>query len=60
MRGYQCIRTYRAGDRNKGGVLTLVKPNINAYLSDSSTDSDEYQIVKIKTKTKAREEEIEE
>ena len=22
MRGYQCIRTDRAGDRNKGGVLT--------------------------------------
>ena len=52
MRGYQCIRTDRAGDRNKGGVLTLVKSNINAYLSGSSTDSAEYQVVKIKTKTK--------
>ena len=39
IRGYQCIRTDRAGDRNKGGVLTLVKVNINAYLIDSSTDS---------------------
>ena len=49
MRGYQSIRTDRAGDRNKGGVLTLVKLNFNAYLSDSSTDSAEYQVVKIKT-----------
>ena len=52
MRGYQCIRTDRAGYRNKGGVLTLVKSNINVYLSGSSTDSAEYQVVKIKTKTK--------
>ena len=52
MRGYQCIRTDRAGDRNKGGVLTLVKSNINEYLSGSSTDSAEYQVVKIKIKTK--------
>ena len=52
IRGYQCIRTDRAGDRNKGGVLTLVKLNFNAYLSDRSTDSAEYQVLKIKTKTK--------
>ena len=52
MRSYQCIRTDRAGDRNKGGVLTLVMSNISAYLSGSSTDSAEYQVVKIETKTK--------
>ena len=52
MRGYQCIRTDRAGDRNKGGVLTLIKLNINAYLSRRSTASAEYQVVKIKTKSK--------
>ena len=52
MRGYQCFRTDRAGDKNKGEVLTLVRSNINAYLSGSSTDSAEYQIVKIETKTK--------
>ena len=52
MRGHQCIRTDRAGNRNKGGDLTLVKLNINAYLSGSSTDSAEYQVVKIKTKPK--------
>ena len=52
IRGYQCIRTDRAEDRNKGGVLTLYKLNINAYLSDRSTDSAKYQVVKIKTKTK--------
>ena len=39
MRGYQCIRTDRGGERKKGGVLTLVKSHINAYLipSDSGT-----------------------
>ena len=52
MRGHQCIRTDRAGDRNKEGVLTLVKLNFKAYLSGSSTDSAEYQVIKIKTKTK--------
>ena len=52
IRGYQCIKTDRAGDRNKEGVLTLVKLNFNAYLSDSSTDCAKYQVVKIKTKTK--------
>ena len=52
MRGYQCIRTDRGGERKKGGVLTLVKSHINAYLSDSSTDSAEYQTIKINTETK--------
>ena len=52
MRGYQCFRTDRAGDKNKRGVLTLFKSNINAYLSGSSTDSAEYQNVKIEIKTK--------
>ena len=54
MRGYQCIRTDRGGERKKGGVLTLVKSHINAYLipSDSSTDSAEYQTIKIITETK--------
>ena len=54
MRGYQCIRTDRGGERKKGGVLTLVKSHINAYLipSDSSADSAEYQTIKIKTETK--------
>ena len=43
MRGYQCIRTDRGGERKKEGVLTLVNSHINAYLipSDSSTDSAE-------------------
>ena len=30
MRGHQCIRTDRGGERKKGGVLTLVKSYINA------------------------------
>ena len=52
MRGYQCNRTDRGRGRNKRGVLTLVKSNINAYLSGISTGSGEYQVVKTKTKTK--------
>ena len=32
MRRYQCIRTDRARNRNKGGVLTLVESNINGYI----------------------------
>ena len=54
MRGYQCIRTDRGGERKKGVVLTLVKSHINAYLipSDSSADSAEYQTIKIKNRNK--------
>ena len=37
MRGYQCIRTDRGGERKKGGVLTLVKSHINAYLIPSDS-----------------------
>ena len=52
MKGYHCIRTNRAGNRLKGEVLTLVKLNFNAYLSGGSTGSAEYQVIKIRTKTK--------
>ena len=29
--GYQCFRTDRGGDRKEGGIITLIKSNINAY-----------------------------
>ena len=37
VRGYQCFRTDRGGDR-KGGIITLIKSNINAYMSSSSNN----------------------
>ena len=36
VRGYQC---FRGGDRRKGGIITMIKSNINAYMSSSSNDS---------------------
>ena len=30
VRGYQCFRTDRGGDRRNGGIITLIKANINA------------------------------
>ena len=35
-REYQCFRTYRGGDRRKGGIITLFKSNINAYMTSNS------------------------
>ena len=37
VRGYQCFRTDREGDKRKGGVLTLIRSSINACMSNSST-----------------------
>ena len=36
--GYQCFRTDRGGDRSNGGIITLIKSNINAYMSSSTHD----------------------
>ena len=43
VRGYQCFRIDREGDIRKGGVLILMRSNINAYMSKSSTDGAENQ-----------------
>ena len=43
------LRTDRAGDKRKGGVLTLIRSNINAYMSYSSTHSAENQTMIIQT-----------
>ena len=45
--GYQCCRSDRT-DRSKGGVLTLVRHNINACLIDTHVVDSEYQVLDIK------------
>ena len=47
LRGYQCFRSDRT-DRSKGGVLTLVRYNINACLIDTHMEDSEYQVLEIK------------
>ena len=47
--GYQWFRTDRGGDRRKGGIITLIKLNINAYMSSSSTDGPEHHTIAVKT-----------
>ena len=50
-RGYQCFRIDRGGYRRKGGIITLIKSNINAYayMSSSSNDGAEQHTVTVKT-----------
>ena len=48
VRGYQCFRSDRP-DRSKGGVLTLIRNNINACLIDTHMEDSEYQVLEIKT-----------
>ena len=47
VRGYQCFRTDRGGDRRKGGIITVIKSNINAYMSSSSNDGAEQHTVTV-------------
>ena len=49
VRGYQCFRTDRGGDRRKGGIIRLIKSNINAYVSSSSIDGPEQHTVTVNT-----------
>ena len=48
-RGYQCFRTDRGGARRKGGIITLIKSNINAYMSSSSNDGAEQHTITVNT-----------
>ena len=41
VREYQCFRTDGGGDRRKGSIITLIKSNINAYMSSCSNDGPE-------------------
>ena len=50
VRGYQCFKTDRGGYGRKGGIITLIKSNINAYLSSSSNDGAEQHTVTVNTK----------
>ena len=47
VRGYQRFRLDRA-DRRKGGVLTLVKNNIDACETAAHTEDAEYQMIRVK------------
>ena len=49
VRGYQCFRTDRGGDRRKGGNKTLIKSNINAYMSSSSNGGVEQHTITVNT-----------
>ena len=49
VRGYPCFRTDREGDKSKGGVLTLIRSSIYAYISNSTTDNADNQTVIIQT-----------
>ena len=46
VRGSQCFRSDRT-DRSKGGVLTLVRNNIQACLISTRMDDSEYQVLKL-------------
>ena len=48
VRGYQCFRSDRTG-KSKGGVLTLVRNNINACLLNTHMENSEYQLMHIQT-----------
>ena len=48
-RGYQCFRTDGGGDRRKGGIITLIKSTINAYMSSSSNDGAEQHTITVNT-----------
>lgn len=48
IRGYQCYRSDRK-DRRKGGILTLVKNNINACQLEVHMEGSEYQMLHLKT-----------
>ena len=49
VRGYQCFRTDSGGDRREGGIITLIKSNINACMSSSSNDGAEQHTITVNT-----------
>ena len=49
VRGCQCLRTDIGGGRRKSGIITLVKSNINAYMSSSSNDGEEQHAITVNT-----------
>ena len=49
VRGFQCSRADRGGDSRKGGIITLIKSNINAYMSSSSNHGAEQHTATVNT-----------
>jgi exonuclease III len=47
VRGYQCFRSDRVG-RKKGGILTLVRNNINDFQTKTHTDDSEFQVLSLR------------
>ena len=47
VRGYQCFRCDRIG-RRKGGILTLVRNNINAIQTTTHMDDSEFQVLSLR------------
>ena len=39
VRGYQCFRTDNESEKRKGVFKMLIRSNVNAYMSNISTDS---------------------
>jgi len=49
VRGYQCFRSDRIG-RSKGGILTLIRNNIDAIQTTTHMDDSEIQVLNLKKK----------
>ena len=49
VRGYQCFRSNRIG-RSKGGILILVRINIDAIQTTTHMDDSEFQVLNVKKK----------
>ena len=49
VRGYQCFRSDIIG-RSKGGILTLVRNNIDAIQTTSHMDDSEFHVLNLKKK----------
>ena len=49
VRGYQYVRSDRIG-RSKGGILTLVRNNIDAIQTTTHMDASEFQVLNLKKK----------
>ena len=47
VRGYQCFRNDRVG-RKKGGIMTLVRNNINAIQTKTHMDDSEFQVLSLR------------
>ena len=48
-RGYQCFRSDRIG-RSKGGLLTVVRNNIDAIQTTTHMNDSEFQVLNLKKK----------